>query len=102
MMVTMPSIAKNTISSKVSDTAPLTGHPSRTMPAAIASTADISDHQKPGACRAMKVVIRPTTPLMSSSQAMKIATASVATTGTTMAKMPSTISTMPSIRNRTQ
>ena len=48
----------------MSETAPLTGHTSRTMPAAMASTAEMSAHQNPGACRAMKVVIRPTMPLI--------------------------------------
>ena len=50
---------KNTISSKVSETAPLIGQTSSTRPAAMASTAESSDHQKPGAWRAQKVVTRP-------------------------------------------
>src|SRR5450432_837016 len=64
MIEATPSIAKNTISTKVSDSTPLSGHTSSTMPAAIASTADTSAHQNPGAWRIQKVVIRPMTPLI--------------------------------------
>ena len=72
------------------------------MPAAIPSTAENSDHQNPGAWRAMKVMTRPTIPLMRNSQPTRIVTASVAMGGTTIASRPSTTSTMPSIRNNTQ
>ena len=62
------------------------------------STAEISDHQKPGACRIQKVVIRPTTPLTSNSQPNRMVTASVASGGSTIAVAPSTSSTTPSTR----
>src|SRR5216684_3204200 len=102
MIEATPSMTKNTISSRVSETAPLIGQPSSTMPAAIPSTAETSDHQNPGAWRAMKVVTKPTTPLIRNSQPIRIATAMVATTGTTIASMPSTTRTMPSMRNSSQ
>ena len=93
---------KNTISSTVSETAPLTGHASKTIPAAMASTADSSDHQNPGAWRAQNVVTKPTIPLMRNSQPKKIVTAIVAIGGTTIASRPSTTRTIPSIRNKIQ
>ena len=74
-------MVKNTISSRVSETAPLTGHASNTIPAAIASAAESSDHQNPGACRAQNVVTKPTTPLMRNSHPRKIVTAIVAIGG---------------------
>src|SRR5262249_7707787 len=81
MIERTPSMMKNTISSKVSETAPRTGHASKTMPAAMASTADRSDHQNPGACRAQNVVIKPTIPLIKNSQPRNIVTAMVASGG---------------------
>src|SRR5262245_11499409 len=97
-----PSMMKNAIRSNVSETAPGTGQPSKTIPAAIASTADRSDHQNPGAWRAQNVVTRPTTPLMRNSQPKKIVTAMVAMGGIMIANRPRMTRTMPSIRNKTQ
>ena len=51
MMVTMPSMTKKAISTKVSDSVPLIGRASSTTPATMAMTAENSDHQKPGALR---------------------------------------------------
>ena len=62
------------------------------------STAEISDHQKPGAWRIMKVVNSPKTPLSRNSQPNTIVTASVAIGGTRMAMKPRTTSAMPSAR----
>src|SRR5262249_2414169 len=76
-----PSMMKNTIRSRVSETAPRTGHPNKTIPAAMASTADRSDHQNPGAWRAQNVVTKPTMPLMRNSQPRKMVTAMVASGG---------------------
>ena len=93
---------KNTISRKVSETAPLIGQASRTTPAAMPRTAETNDHQKPGACRAQNVVIKPTTPLIRNNQPMNIATAIVASTGTMIARAPRISRMMPSTRNMTQ
>ena len=98
----MPSTTKNAISTSVSDTDPLIGQSSRTTPAAIAMIAEISDHQKPGAPRAMKVVIRPITPLIRKIQPMMMVKASVAIGGSTIAATPRMSRTMPSIKNMTQ
>ena len=102
MIEATPSMMKNTISSSVSETTPLTGQSSRTMPAAVASTADTSAHQNPGAWRAQKVVTRPTTPLTRNSQPRMMVTAMLAAIGIRIARMPSTTRTMPSIRNSFQ
>jgi len=72
------------------------------MPANTHSTAESSDHQKPGAARAMKVVIRPMTPPSRISQPTSTAIASPATSGRATAAAPSRISTIPSIRNMRQ
>jgi len=59
---------KNAIRISVSDSAPLNRPSIRTVPAAIARTAENSDHQNPGAWRIMKVMTRPTIPLMKNNQ----------------------------------
>ena len=102
MIVATPSITKNTISTNVSETAPPAGLASSTRPAAMPSTADSSAHQKPGACRAQNVAIRPITPLSRNSQPMKMVTPSVASGGSSTASSPSTIRTMPSMTNASQ
>src|SRR5882672_1932379 len=102
MMVAIPSKMKNAIRISVSDSAPLTGHPIRTAPAAIARTAENSDHQNPGAWRIMKVMTRPTIPLMKNSQPRMISTARVAICGTMMAAAPSAARIMPSISRKRQ
>ena len=99
MIEATPSIVKNTMSTKVSDSTPLSGQASSTMPAPIPSTAERRAHQKPGAWRIQKVVIRPMTPLMRKSQPSRISTARVAIGGSTMAMRPSTTRRMPSTRN---
>ncbi len=71
-------------------------------PTTMPSTADSSDHQKPGACRIQKVVTRPTMPLTRNSQPNRMVTARVAIGGRTTAVAPSTSSTTPSTRKRTQ
>jgi hypothetical protein len=81
---------------------PCTGCASRMMPAPTANTAEISDHQKPGICRAQKVSTRPATPLIRNIQARKMVTARLASGGTIMAARPSTTSRMPSIRKAFQ
>ncbi len=93
---------KKTISSRVSDTPPPAGHPISATPAAIASTAENSDHQNPGACRIRKVMTRPTTPLTRNSQPRKISTASVAIGGMMTAAAPSTTRITPSISKKRQ
>ena len=74
----MPSAAKKAISTNVSDSVPLIGQRIRTIPAAMAMTAEISAHQKPGALRIQNVVTRPTPPLIKNSQPMMSVKASVA------------------------
>ena len=49
MIEAMPSTTKNAIKTSVSEMLPLTGQISNTTPAAIATIAEMSDHQKPGA-----------------------------------------------------
>src|SRR5262245_58191724 len=100
MIESTPSMMKNTISSSVSDMAPLIGHTSSTMPAAMASTAESSDHQNPGECRAQNVVISPMMPLMRNSQPRNSVNVMVASGGTMIANMPSTTRTIPSIKNK--
>ena len=102
MIEAMPSSMKKKISTNVSDSTPLAGHPSRIMPTAVASTAEASDHQNPGACRIMNVVTKPTIPLMRISQPTRIATASDAIGGSAMARRPRTTRTTPSTRNNFQ
>src|ERR1700733_9388425 len=102
MMVMMPSITKKAISTKVSDRVPLIGQRSSTSPAAMATTAESSDHQKPGALRIQNEVMSPTMPLIRNSQPMTSSKASVAIGGTTIAATPRMASMMPSIRNSFQ
>ena len=68
MIEATPSITKNTMRTKVSERTPLNGHNSSKMPAAIPRIAETSDHQKPGAWRIQKVVVKPAIPLMRKSQ----------------------------------
>src|SRR5215470_17276995 len=86
----------------VSVNVPCTGCDSRMMPAPIASTADKSDHQKPGMPRAQNVSANPAMPLIRNIQPRKIVTARLASGGTIMAAKPSMASRMPSIRNTFQ
>ncbi len=72
------------------------------MPATMPTTAESSDHQKPGACRIQKVVTSPTTPEIKNSQPIRMVKAIVAIIGTRIAATPRTRSTMPSIRNNIQ
>ena len=102
MIEAAPSTIKNAISSNVSENAPVKGDASSMPPTTMARTAEISDHQKPGACRIQNVVIRPTIPLTRNSQPNRMVTASVANGGNTTAVAPKTSSTTPSTRNRTQ
>src|ERR1700722_15173260 len=102
MMVTTPSTMKNAISTKVSDNDPEIGQSSNTTPAPMATTAETSDHKKPGALRIQNVVIRPTMPLIKNSQPITSVNASVAICGTAMAATPRIDSTMPSNRNSFQ
>ena len=67
---------------------PCTGRASRIMPAPIASTAEISDHQKPGICRAQNVSARPAMPLIRNIQPRKMVTARLASGGTIIAANP--------------
>ena len=60
MIEATPSITKNAMRIKVSERTPLNGHNSSTTPTAIPRIAETSDHQKPGAWRIRKVVIKPT------------------------------------------
>ena len=102
MIEAMPSNMKKTISTKVSENTPVSGQPKRITPTRIASTAEASDHQNPGACRIRKVVTNPTIPLIRISQPIRIATASDAIGGRAMATRPRTTRTKPSTRNKTQ
>src|ERR1700733_1658911 len=81
---------------------PCTGRASRMRPAPIASTAEISDHQKPGICRAQNVRIRPPMPLIRNIQPRKIVTARLASGGTIIAASPRITSRMPSNRKAFQ
>jgi len=56
IIVTMPSTRKNAISRSVSDTVPLIGQRSSTIPAAMPTTPEISAHQKPGTLRGINVL----------------------------------------------
>ena len=67
---------------------PCTGFASRMMPAPTASAAEISDHQKPGICRAQNVSARPATPVIRNIQPRKIVTARLASGGTIIAAKP--------------
>src|ERR1039458_7734957 len=58
MIEATPSMMKKATSTIVSENAPLTGNTSSIAPTAIPSTAETSAHQKPGAWRIQKVVIR--------------------------------------------
>ncbi|MGY3404928.1 hypothetical protein ACVWZV_001041 [Bradyrhizobium sp. GM5.1] len=49
MIDAMPSTVKKAIMTSVRETDPLNGQASRTRPAAIPATAEISDHQNPAA-----------------------------------------------------
>src|SRR6478672_4887304 len=86
----------------VSVSVPCTGFASRMMPAAIASTAEISDHQKPGISRAQNVSIRPAMPEIRNIQPRKMVTARLASGGTIMAASPRIMSRMPSIKKAFQ
>src|ERR1700694_4574181 len=68
------------------------------MPAPTASTADSSDHQKPGICRAQNVNARPAAPEIRNIQPRKIVTARLAIGGTIMAASPRIVSRMASIK----
>src|SRR6202022_3182490 len=81
---------------------PCTGFGSRIMPAPIASNADISDHQKPGICRAQKVTTRPATPEIRNIQPRKMVTARLESGGRINAGNPRTNSKMPSIKKAFQ
>ena len=98
MIETTPSMMKKATSTMVSENAPLIGRASSNPPTMMASTAETSDHQKPGACRMPKVVISPMKPLIRNSQPNTIVTASVAIGGTRMATTPRTSSRIPSAR----
>src|ERR1700681_4151447 len=71
-------------------------------PAPIASTADISDHQKPGIWRAQNVSTRPATPEIRNIQPRKMVTARLASGGTIIAASPKMTSRMPSIKKAFQ
>ena len=62
MIEATPSITKNAMRTKVSERTPLNGLNSSTIPTAIPRIAEASDHQKSGAWRIQKVVIKPTIP----------------------------------------
>src|SRR5271168_900590 len=102
MIEAMPSIMKNAISTSVSEMLPLIGHSSSTTPAAMAMMAEISDHQKPGAPRAQKMVISTTTTATRNTKQMMMVNASVAIKGTAMAARPRMTRMMPSARNKPQ
>ena len=98
MIEAMPSNTRKTDSTSVRDTVPESGRASKMTPAAMATSADRSDHPKPGEERMRNVLTSPTKPLMSSSQPISISTARVAMGGTMMASTPRATRTMPSIR----
>ena len=102
MIDTAPSIRKNAINTSVSENAPVSGEPSSIPPTTMPSTADSSDHQKPGAWRIQKLVTSPTMPLTRNSQPNRIVTAKVAIGGRTTAVAPRTRSTTPSTKKSTQ
>src|SRR5580658_5052580 len=68
----------------------------------IASSAESSDHQNPGACRARIVAMRPIMPLARRIHAKNTVAATEAITGARIASDPRMSSAMPSHRNRTQ
>ena len=81
---------------------PCTGRASRTMPATIPSTAEISDHQNPGIRRAQNVSARPAMPEIRNNQPRKMVTARLASGGTIIAASPKITSRMPSNRKAFQ
>jgi hypothetical protein len=85
MIVATPSTTKNTISTNVSDTAPVIGSASKIRPTPTAIMADSSDHQKPGACLARNVVISPMMPAPRKIQPRMMVTVMVANSGTKIA-----------------
>ena len=72
------------------------------MPAPTASAAEISDHQKPGICRAQNVIASPATPEIRNIQPRKIVNATPAIIGAIIAARPKTASRMPSIKKAFQ
>jgi len=68
----------------------------------MASTAESSDHQKPGICRAQNVMASPAAPEIRNIQPRKIVKARLATSGAIIAARPRTASRMPSIKNAFQ
>ena len=101
-MVAKPSMMKNTMSKAVSESAPLAGWIRRMRPAAVARTDDRSDHQKPGAPRAPKVVIQPIRPLTRKIQPKMMVTAIVANIGSIMASAPRMSRMTPSTRKKVE
>src|SRR3954454_6929087 len=67
---------------------PCTGCARRMIPPPPANTAEISDHQKPGICRAQNVRTRPATPLIRNIQPRKMVTARLASGGAIIAGGP--------------
>jgi hypothetical protein len=98
MIVATPSMMKNAVSTRVRERTPPTGHTSKRMPVTMASTAESNDHQKPGRWRSHRVKTSPTTPLTRKREPRKIATASDAIGGITIAITPRRISIKPSMR----
>src|SRR3954451_24988184 len=82
--------------------APWTGWSKRMRPATIASTADSSDHQKPGIPRAQNVSANPAMPLIMNIQPRRMVTARLASGGTMIAASPRITRMIPSIRNAFQ
>ena len=71
-------------------------------PAAVAITAETSDHQKPGAPRAANVVTQPIRPATRKIQPKMMVTAIVASGGSRIATTPSARRTIPSTRKNVE
>src|ERR1700722_16924705 len=97
MSENIPSTAKYRPSTSLIDVGSWLGQIVKTVPATSAAIADTSDHQKPGACRAPSVMIKPTAPLKKKRQPSNIVTTTAANPGITIAATPRNKSKLPSI-----
>src|SRR6516225_6861633 len=98
----MPSRIKKATNTIVSVSAPASGRKIRIKPNTLANKAVSNDHAKPGIPRDRQTDKARKMPPMKNSQPTKMLTASVATLGSTTARNPRTIITMPCARTSFQ
>src|ERR1700719_1001185 len=102
MIEAIPSTMKNATSTIVRVSTPASGRRINIRPSITDSTAVSIDQAKPGICRECHAEAARKTPAMKKSHPAKSVTANVATLGSATARNPSTIMTMPWIRNSFQ